>query len=152
MSTGKERTLVQEIEGHLLLAAAREEGRAAAARAASRLGWLTDSQRDDLERNLETEYLALARTSWQRTAERAEELRREYESAYHGLRRRLLACFLLGCALLAATGLMLLSTTRGSSPVHSGQASRNQLAAHFWLLPPLHVHRTTEVPLGVPRL
>jgi hypothetical protein len=103
------RALVHEIEGHLLLAAAREEGRTAAARVAARLGWLTDTQRDDLERQLEAEYLALARTSWHRTAQRGEELRRAYEAAYHGLRQRLLACFLLGCALLAATGLVALS-------------------------------------------
>ncbi|MFF7754633.1 hypothetical protein ACFZCP_36580 [Streptomyces sp. NPDC007971] len=111
MSTGKERTLVQEIEGHLLLAAAREEGRTAAARVASRLGWLTDSQRDDLERHFETEYLTLARTSWRHTAERAEELRHTYESRYRALRQRLVACCVLGAAVLAATGLLVLAAT-----------------------------------------
>lgn len=108
MSTGEERALVQEIEGHLLLAAAREEGRTAAARAAARLGWLTDTQRDDLERYFETEYLALARTSWRRTAERAEELRHTYEDRYRALRQRLVAWCVLGCALLAA-GLLVLA-------------------------------------------
>ncbi|ANP51219.1 hypothetical protein J2Z21_003038 [Streptomyces griseochromogenes] len=111
MSSGDERTLVQEIEGHLLLAAAREEGRTAAARAAARLGWLTETQRDDLERQFEAEYLALARTSWRRTAERAEELREGYETRYRALRQRLVACFLLGCAALAATGLLVLSAS-----------------------------------------
>ncbi|MFF7969994.1 hypothetical protein [Streptomyces sp. NPDC007905] len=101
--------LVREIEGHLLLAAAQEEGRAAAARAASRLGWLTDTQRDDLERHFETEYLALARASWRRTAERAEELRTTYETRYRTLRQRLVAWGVLGCALLAATGLLMLA-------------------------------------------
>jgi hypothetical protein len=109
MSTGDERALVQEIEGHLLLAAAREEGRTAAARVASRLGWLTDAQRDDLERHFETEYLALARTSWRRTADRAEELRQTYETRYRALRQRLVAWCVLGCALLAATALLLLA-------------------------------------------
>ncbi|MFI1767136.1 hypothetical protein ACH41H_34490 [Streptomyces sp. NPDC020800] len=109
MSTGEERTLVQEIEGHLLLAAAREEGRTAAVRVASRLGWLTDSQRDDLERNFETEYLTLARTSWRHTAERAEELRHTYESRYRALRQRLVAWCVLGGAVLAATGLLVLA-------------------------------------------
>ena len=109
MSAGDERTLVQEIEGHLLLAAAREEGRTAAARAASRLGWLTETQRDDLERQFEAEYLALARTSWRRTAERAEELRDAYENRYRALRQRLVAWCVLGGALLAATGLLVLA-------------------------------------------
>ncbi|MFF4037831.1 hypothetical protein [Streptomyces sp. NPDC001816] len=109
MSTGEVRALVQEIEGHLLLAAAREEGRTAAARAAARLGWLTDTQRDDLERLFEAEYLALARTSWRRTAERAEELRHTYEARYRALRQRLVAWCVLGCALLAATSLLVLA-------------------------------------------
>lgn len=112
MTTGEHRdqgarTLVHEIEGHLLLAAAREEGRTAAARLAARLGWLTDIQREELERQFETEYLMLARVSWRRTAERAEELRQTYESRYQVLCRRLLACFLLGCGALAAAGLLL---------------------------------------------
>ncbi|MFE9614209.1 hypothetical protein [Streptomyces sp. NPDC006012] len=106
------RALVKEIEGHLLLAAAREEGRTAAARLTGRLSWLTDRQRQDVERQFEAEYLGLARASWQRTAERAEELRRTYETRYRALRHRLVACFLLGCALLAATGLPALAAAR----------------------------------------
>lgn len=96
---------MRQVEGHLLLAAAREEGRAAGARAADRLGWLTDTQREDLERQLEAEYLGLARMSWHRTARRAEELRKEYEARYRMLRRRLLAVLLL-CALLTAAALL----------------------------------------------
>ncbi|MFD5795501.1 hypothetical protein ACFWIO_18565 [Streptomyces diastatochromogenes] len=107
MSTGEERALVQQIEGHLLLTAAREEGRTAAARLADRLGWLTDTQRDDLERHFETEYLALAGASWRRTAERAEELRHTYEARYRALRQRLVAWCVLGCALSAASLLVL---------------------------------------------
>ncbi|MFJ3230903.1 hypothetical protein [Streptomyces sp. NPDC086787] len=105
------RALVSEIEGHLLLAAAREEGRTAAARLTGRLYWLTDTQREDLEGQFVSEYLALARTSWRRTAERGEELRREYETAYRVLRQRLLAGFLFCCALLVGTGLLVLSAT-----------------------------------------
>ena len=105
----EERALVREIEGHLLLAAARQEGRTAAERAASRLGWLTDVQREELEREFEAEYLALSRRSWQRTADRAEELRQVYERRYRALRQRLLACVLLGCAVLAAAGLLAVS-------------------------------------------
>ncbi|MEU6777521.1 hypothetical protein [Streptomyces sp. NPDC046759] len=109
MTAHEERTLVREIEGHLLLAAAREEGRTAAARTASRLGWLTGAQREELEREFEAEYVALSRRSWQRTAERAEELRHTYESRYRALRQRLLACLLLGCAVLAAASLLAVS-------------------------------------------
>ncbi|MFD9007438.1 hypothetical protein ACFV0T_42070 [Streptomyces sp. NPDC059582] len=99
------RALLNEIEGHLLLAAAHEEARTAAARFTARLDWLTSGQREDAERHFEAEYLALARGSWQRTAERAAQLRSEYEQAYRGLRSRLLACCLLGGALLLAAGL-----------------------------------------------
>ncbi|MFG2965085.1 hypothetical protein ACGFZS_17580 [Streptomyces sp. NPDC048288] len=105
----EERALVAEIEGHLLLASAREECRAAGARVTNRLGWLTDSQREHLVSELETEYLALSRTSWHRTAERGEELRREYEARYRMLRQRLLAGFVLFCALLTATTLLTLT-------------------------------------------
>ncbi|OLZ74518.1 hypothetical protein AV521_02440 [Streptomyces sp. IMTB 2501] len=109
MTAQEERALVQEIEGHLLLAAVREESRTAAARTASRLGWLTESQRDVLERQFEDGYLALSRRSWERTAQRAEELRQMYETRYRALRQRLLAFLLLGCAVLTAAGLLWVS-------------------------------------------
>ena len=101
MSTIDTRALFHDIEAHLLLAAAREEGRRAAERFSAPLLWLTDSQRAEVERRFEAEYLALARISWQRTAERAGELRDEYEETYRGLRRRLLAGWLLACAVAA---------------------------------------------------
>jgi hypothetical protein len=107
-----ERDLVRQIEGHLLLAAAREEGRTAAVLLSSRLGWLTDTQRQDVERRFEAEYLALARLSWCRTAERAEELRRAYEARYRALRGRLLACCVLGGTLLVAA--VLVASAAGS--------------------------------------
>ncbi|KUM95466.1 hypothetical protein AQI95_43205 [Streptomyces yokosukanensis] len=109
MTDREERTLVREIEGHLLLAAAQEEGRRAAARTASRLGWLGEAERNVLEREFEAEYVALSRLSWQRTARRAEELRQMYETRYRALRQRLLAWVLLGGALLAAAGLLMVS-------------------------------------------
>lgn len=109
MTAHDERDLVRQIEGHLLLAAAREEGRAAAVRLGSRLGWLTEGQRQHVERQFEAEYLALARLSWHRTAERAQELRQAYEARYRALRRRLLACCVLGCAGLAAVALLAVS-------------------------------------------
>ncbi|MDF3148532.1 MULTISPECIES: hypothetical protein [unclassified Streptomyces] len=90
---------LNDIEGHLLLAATREEGRTAAARFSAPLQWLTEVQRGEVERRFEAEYLALARASWQHTAARAGRLRDEYEARYRGLRRRLLAGWLLTCAL-----------------------------------------------------
>ncbi|MDC0769121.1 hypothetical protein [Streptomyces sp. HD] len=91
---------LNDIEGHLLLAATREEGRTAAARFSAPLDWLTDAQRCEVERRFEAEYLALARASWQHSAERAGRLRDEYEATYRRLRHRLLAGWLLTCALV----------------------------------------------------
>ncbi|MFJ9561176.1 hypothetical protein ACIRQQ_14215 [Streptomyces fuscichromogenes] len=105
----EERALVAQVEGHLLLTATREEGRRAAARLANRIGWLTDTQRADLETSFEAEYVALARTSWRHTARRAETLRQEYEQRYRTLRLRLVTGFLLACAFWAAACLISLS-------------------------------------------
>lgn len=103
------RVLVNEVEGHLLIAAARRDGRAAAARFTASFDWLTGAQRDEIERCFEAEYLALTRSSWQHTAERARAVRGEYEEAYRGLRRRLVAGLLLACAAaLAVTALVAL--------------------------------------------
>jgi hypothetical protein len=106
-------TLLNEIEGHLLIAAVHREGRTAATRLTARLDWLTDGQREEVERQFEAEYLTLARVSWQRTAERGRQLRDEYEETYRRLRQRVLAGCLLGCALLAATGFVALALTQG---------------------------------------
>ncbi|MGV9234517.1 hypothetical protein [Streptomyces nigra] len=96
---------LNDIEGHLLLAATRAEGRTAAERFCEPLHWLTLAQREEVERRFEEEYLTLARASWQRTADRAGELREEYRTAYRALRRRLvmawLAAFALGAGALA---------------------------------------------------
>lgn len=102
------RAFLGDIEGHLLLAATRREGRAAAERFTAPLHWLTDGQREELEGRFEAEYLVLARDSWRRTAERAGQLRGEYEETYRGLRRRLLAGWLLACAASTAAGLLVL--------------------------------------------
>ncbi|WP_405741304.1 hypothetical protein OG885_41125 [Streptomyces sp. NBC_00028] len=99
-------TFLNDIEGHLLLSATRQEGRTAAERFSAPLHWLTEAQRAEVERRFEAEYLELARASWQRTAVRAGRLRDEYEARYRELRRRLLACLLLGCA--AAVGVLVL--------------------------------------------
>ncbi|MFE7861393.1 hypothetical protein [Streptomyces sp. NPDC057403] len=96
------RVLVNEVEGHLLIAAARRDGHAAAARFTAPFDWLTRAQREEIERRFEAEYLALARSSWEHTAERARAVRGAYEETYRGLRRRLLAGWLLACAAAVA--------------------------------------------------
>ncbi|MFI8235556.1 hypothetical protein ACIGDI_42920 [Streptomyces sp. NPDC085900] len=102
MSGEDGRVLVNEIEGHLLIAAVHRDGHAAAARFSAPFDWLTRAQREEVERRFEAEYLVLARASWEHTAERAREVRGEYEEAYRGLRRRLLAGWLLACAAVVA--------------------------------------------------
>ncbi|MDC2954504.1 hypothetical protein PO587_08535 [Streptomyces gilvifuscus] len=102
MSGEDGRVLVNEVEGHLLIAAAHRDGHAAAARFSAPFDWLTRAQREEVERRFEAEYLVLARASWEHTAERAREVRGEYEEAYRGLRRRLLAGWLLACAAAVA--------------------------------------------------
>ncbi|MEU9227409.1 hypothetical protein AB0D40_23905 [Streptomyces massasporeus] len=104
------RAFHNEVEGHLLAAAAYEESRTAAARFTAGLDWLPEAQRAEVERQFAAEHLALARASWQRTARRGEELRGEYESVYHALRARLLAGLLLTVALLVAVDLVVLAS------------------------------------------
>ncbi|MDT0406710.1 MULTISPECIES: hypothetical protein [Streptomyces] len=101
--------LLNEIEGHLLVDAARAEARTAAAELTAGLGLLTESEREEVVRRFTERYLALSRTSWQRTARRGEELRAQYETRYRLLRQRLLGCALLGCALALGTVLVALS-------------------------------------------
>ncbi|MGW1750449.1 hypothetical protein ACWCRD_33485 [Streptomyces sp. NPDC002092] len=94
------KAFLNEVEGHLLLVSVRDQGHAAALRFTASLDWLTEGQRAEVERRFEAEYLGLARTSWQRTAERSRDLREEYEEAYRLLRQRLLAACLLGAAVI----------------------------------------------------
>ena len=100
------RAFHNEVEGHLLAAAAHEESRTAAARFTAGLDWLPEAQRAEVERQFAAEHLALARASWQHTARRGEELRGEYERVYRALRARLLAGLLLGVALLVGVDLV----------------------------------------------
>ncbi|GGX96968.1 hypothetical protein [Streptomyces fructofermentans] len=101
--------LINELEGHLLIAAALGEGRAEAGRFAGRFDWLTDSRRAEVEERFAEEYMALARRSWRQTAHRAARLRGEYEEAYRVLRRRLLAVWLSAAAALLCAAALLLS-------------------------------------------
>jgi hypothetical protein len=104
------RAFHNEVEGHLLAAAAREESRRAAARFTAGLDGLPEVQRAQVERQFAAEHLALARASWQRTARRGEELRGEYEALYRALRARLLAGLLLGVVLLVAVDVVVLAS------------------------------------------
>ncbi|MFH9011124.1 hypothetical protein ACH4C6_07070 [Streptomyces sp. NPDC017943] len=102
------RAFHNDVQGHLLVAAAHQEARTAAARCAAALDWLTTAQRAEVERRFAQEHLALTRVSWERTARRGEELRAEYEAVYRALRARLLAGLLLTGALVAAVGCVVL--------------------------------------------
>jgi hypothetical protein len=104
------RAFHNEVEGHLLAAAAHEQARTAAARFAAGLDWLPAAGRAEVERRFAAEHLALARASWERTARRGEQLRDEYEAVYRGLRSRLLAGLLLGLALVVAVDFVVLAS------------------------------------------
>ena len=105
-------TLVNEIEGHLLIAATRQEGQEAAARFSARLDWLTSHQQAEVERQFAAEHLALARASWQRTAVRGAELRAEYEGKYRRLKGRLTAVCLTVVATTVPLTLLVLAPLR----------------------------------------
>ncbi|MFJ3493828.1 hypothetical protein ACIPPJ_09535 [Streptomyces sp. NPDC086091] len=103
------RALLDGIEGHLLVAATREEARRAAVRFSASLDGLDPHQRREVEERYESEYLALTRASWRSTAARAGRMYEEYEKRYQALRRRLLAGCLLGwCATLGCVGVLVL--------------------------------------------
>ncbi|MFF7892814.1 hypothetical protein ACFZDI_13145 [Streptomyces sp. NPDC007907] len=102
------RAFHNDVEGHLLAAAAHQEARRAAARFTSGLDWLSAEQRAEVERRFAAEHLGLARASWQRTARRGRELRDEYEALYRRLRARLLALALLAVAMVVAAELAVL--------------------------------------------
>ncbi|WP_432187485.1 hypothetical protein [Streptomyces sp. Tue6028] len=106
--------LIRELEGHLLVEAARAEGRAEAERFARSLPWLSDTQRREVQERYATEHLVLARRSWQHVARRGGELRAEYEDRYRRLRRRWCAG-VLTCAALAVVSpaVLLLTGARG---------------------------------------
>lgn len=105
-------TLVNEIQGHLLIAATRQEGHEAAVRFTARLDWLTSHQRAEVERRFAEEHLALTRASWQHTAARGAEMRSEYEAEYRRLKGRLTAAFLMLAATTVPLVVALLSPLR----------------------------------------
>jgi len=104
------RALINELEGHLLIEAARAEGRTEAARFARSFAWLTDTQREEVEERYAENHLALTRRSWELTARRGRELRAEYEATYRALRRRLCTGFLLGAVLTLVTATVVIAS------------------------------------------
>ncbi|MGW7266184.1 hypothetical protein [Streptomyces sp. NPDC054842] len=101
---------IRQLEGHLLVEAARAEGRAEAALFTGSLRWLTDTQREEVEARYAEHHLALNRRCWERTAERAAQLRSEYETLYRSLRRRLYLGVVVGAVLVSAAVLALAVT------------------------------------------
>jgi len=105
--------LVNEIQGHLLIAATRQEGQEAAVRFTAELDWLTSHQKVEVERQFVEAHLALARASWQHTAARSAELRAQYEAKYRRLKGRLTVVCLMLVATTVPLTLLLLSPVRG---------------------------------------
>ncbi|MDG9720047.1 hypothetical protein [Streptomyces sp. DH24] len=92
----------------------RDQARREAEELCARLPWLTSGQAEDLSRHYVQRRLAVTRRMLRDTAERAAELRAEYEARYAALRRDLLrrhavcACAVLACGvgLCALAGLL----------------------------------------------
>ncbi|MEU6387960.1 hypothetical protein [Streptomyces sp. NPDC046939] len=97
---------IQEIEGYLMVEAARTEGRAAAERFVARLPWLTESQAAEVRDTYAATYVELRRDGWQWCARRARSLRDEYEERYRVLRRRVcgMVCTGVGAGVVVVAG------------------------------------------------
>ncbi|MET9294210.1 hypothetical protein [Streptomyces sp. NPDC003077] len=91
---------INEIEGYLLWEAEKEKVRARARDFSSGMPWLTDSQREEVERHYARDQLEVSRSYLRRIASRSGELRTEYEEVYRFLRRRLIAACLGTVALV----------------------------------------------------
>ncbi|MEU6221948.1 hypothetical protein ABZ845_31285 [Streptomyces sp. NPDC047022] len=109
------RTLTNEIEGYLLLHTERGQAQREAEALCARLHWLTRAQAEELTHHYTEQRLGLTRQALQATADRAEGLRREYETRYATLRRTLLrrhaacACLLIACSTTAGALVRLLA-------------------------------------------
>ncbi|MDX2933967.1 hypothetical protein [Streptomyces ipomoeae] len=97
--------LCDTIEGYLLAHTHREEARREAEELCARMPWLTAAQAEDVTRHYVRQRIDLTRRMLLSTAERAAELRQEYEDRYaalrHDLLRRHSAC---ASAVLACAG------------------------------------------------
>ncbi|WP_432118575.1 hypothetical protein [Streptomyces sp. bgisy032] len=103
--------LVREAEGYLLAQAHHDRIRREADELCARLPWLTTAQSEELTDHYVRLRLDVSRQLLLGTVQRAQELRREYESRYAGLRAALLRRHTAGaCALLSgAAGLSALA-------------------------------------------
>ncbi|KOG42621.1 hypothetical protein AQJ84_31970 [Streptomyces resistomycificus] len=96
--------MVDEVEGYLLARAHHARARREAEAFCSHLPWLTAAQAEDVTHHYVRERTQLTRRMLLDTAERAAELRQEYETRYADLRRTLLkrhaacACAVVACA------------------------------------------------------
>jgi hypothetical protein len=107
--------LANEVEGYLLLQAERDQALHEARTLCSRLPWLTTAQAEEVVRHYIEQRLGLTRQALQITADRAHQLRAEYEARYAALRHTLLtwhatcASLIVAAAGTASTSLYLLT-------------------------------------------
>jgi hypothetical protein len=106
---GQVSALVAEAEGHLMARAHIDDAHREAEELCATLPWLTSSQAEEIRRHYVGRRLDFTRRMLRSTAERAGQLRQEYEARYAVLRRSLLrrhaacACAVLVCALAGGT-------------------------------------------------
>jgi hypothetical protein len=102
---GQVSALIAEAEGHLMAQAHLDAARREAEELCAELSWLTAAQAEDVVRHYIRRRLDFTRAMLRTTAERAVQLRQEYEARYAALRRDVLTRHAV-CALavLAAAG------------------------------------------------
>ncbi|MBO1333711.1 hypothetical protein [Streptomyces sp. VRA16 Mangrove soil] len=99
--------MIREIEGFLMVEAARAEGRVAARRFTERVPWLTETQAEDVQRAYVEVHLGLRRELWREAVERAGSLRGEYEERYRAMRARVIAgAWCVGVGVAGVTGIV----------------------------------------------
>jgi Flp pilus assembly protein TadB len=104
---------INALEGYLLWQAETSRARERARRFAEGLGWLSTTQREEVERAYVRDHLDHAETALRATAERCAQLRTEYREAYRSLGRRLTATFLLAMGLVVGLSALLLAVGGG---------------------------------------
>ncbi|MET7293042.1 hypothetical protein ABZS79_13015 [Streptomyces griseoloalbus] len=109
---GQVSALVAEAEGHLMAQAHLDAARREAGELCAELSWLTAAQAEDVERHYVRRRLDFTRVMLRSTAERAAQLRQEYETRYAELRRDVLTRHAV-CALAVLTAAAGLGTLAG---------------------------------------
>ncbi|MEU7568720.1 hypothetical protein AB0A99_22495 [Streptomyces fradiae] len=99
---------IASMEGYLLWQGEIEQARMAAEAFADRLDWLTSGQREQVTDLYTRTELDRSRASIAHTAQRARQLRQEYQDRYDHLRRRAVAC----CLTLGAAAVLLVCLVR----------------------------------------